>query len=98
MLFDADKLDVLGAIGVVRVLGYAQQAGQPVYSLPSEQFLRSGVEEPGEPHSAYHEHLFKLRKVKERLFTAEAHKIAEGRHAYLDEFFERLLAEMRGEL
>ncbi len=97
VLFDADKLDVLGAIGVVRVLGYAQQAGQPVYSPPSEKFLNTGIEEPGEPHSAYHEHLFKLRKVKERLFTTEARKIAESRHAYLDEFFTRLLAEMKGQ-
>ena len=62
VIFDADKLDVLGAIGVVRVLGYAIQAGQPDYAEPSQRFLVTGEEEPGEPHSAYHEHLFKLRR------------------------------------
>ncbi len=96
ILFDADKLDVLGAIGIVRVLGYAQQAGQPAYSPPSRQFIETGQAEPGEPHSAYHEHLYKLRNVKNRLFTAEARQIAAGRDAFLDEFFQRLIGEFAG--
>lgn len=97
VLFDADKLDVLGAIGVVRVLGYAIQAGQPAYAEPSQHFLETGEEEPGEPHSAYHEHLFKLRKVKDRLFTATARAIAEQRHAFLEAYFTKLSSEFHGE-
>ncbi|MRR31084.1 HD domain-containing protein, partial [bacterium] len=93
VLFDADKLDVLGAIGVARTIGYAVQAGQPIYAQPSAQFIATGKGEPGEPHSAYHEHLFKLSKVKDRLFTASARKIAVDRHAYLDAYFKRLIAE-----
>jgi len=96
ILFDADKLDVLGAIGVARVIGYATLAGQPWYAEPSEQFLRSGQEMPGEAHSSYHEHLFKLRKVRERMFTAAARQIADERLRYLDEFFKRLIAEWNG--
>lgn len=97
VIFDADKLDVLGAIGVVRVLQYATLAGQPAYAEPSARFLETGQEEPGEPHSAYHEYLFKLRKVKDRLFTPAARQIAAGRDAYLAEFFQLLGAELRGE-
>jgi uncharacterized protein len=96
VIFDADKLDVLGAIGVVRVLGYAIQAGQPAYAEPSEHFLDTGEEEPGEPHSAYHEHLFKLRKVKDRLFTDSARTIAEQRHDFLDAYFAKLSSEFHG--
>jgi len=98
VLFDADKLDVLGAIGVARVIGYAVQAGQPVFAEPSAQFRATGAEEPGEPHSAYHEHLFKLSKIKDRLFTASARQIAAARHAYLEEYFKRLIAERSGDL
>ena len=98
VLFDADKLDVLGAIGVARTIGYAVQAGQPIFAQPSAHFLATGEGEPGEPHSAYHEHLFKLSKVKERLFTETARKIAADRLAYLDNYFNRLIAEMNGNL
>jgi uncharacterized protein len=96
-LFDADKLDVLGAIGVARVIAYAALAGQPFFVQPSDQFLQTGNKLPGEPHSAYHEYLFKLRRVRERLFTQAAREIAEGRNAYLTDYFERLQCEIRGE-
>lgn len=96
ILFDADKLDVLGAIGVARVIGYASLAGEPFYEQPSRQFLETGQEVEGEAHSAYHEHLFKLKKVRERMFTLTARAIAEERLKYLDEFFERLIAEWNG--
>ena len=98
VLFDADKLDVLGAVGVARTIGYAVQDGQPVYARPSTRFLATGEKEPGEPHSSYHEHLFKLSKIKDRLFTASSREIAAERHAYLDNYFKRLIAEMSGEL
>ena len=98
VLFDADKLDVLGAIGVARTVAYAALAGQPFYLEPSEQFLCTGQEAPGESHSAYHEFLFKLRKIKDILFTETGRAIAQERHRYLQGYFERLGAEMRGEL
>jgi uncharacterized protein len=98
ILFDADKLDVLGAIGIARVIAYAALDGQPFYAQPSQQFLDTGVESPGEPHSSYHEYLFKLRKVKERLFTPTARALAKDRDAYLADFYTKLMAETRGEI
>ena len=96
-LFDADKLDVLGAIGAVRVVVYAALAGTPFYSEPSDQFLDTGVEAPGELHSAYHEYLFKLRNIEKRLFTPTARALARDRGQYLDEFFNQLIAEINGD-
>ena len=96
-MFDADKLDVLGAVGAARTIAYAVLAGQPVLSEPSQQFLETGIKEPGEPHSSYHEYLFKLRKVKDQLFTTTGKLIAEERNAFLTEFYTRLLAEYKGE-
>ena len=97
VLFDADKLDVLGAIGAARTIAYAALDGQPSYAEPSEQFLLTGKKEPGEPHSSYHEFLFKLQKVKGRMFTPSGKALAEARHAYLVEFYAQLQAETRGE-
>jgi len=98
ILFDADKLDVLGAIGVARVIGYAAINHQPFYAQPSQQFLASGRKVPGEPHSAYHEYIFKLIKIKERLFTQSAKKLAVEREKYLTEYFFRLKAEIDGRM
>lgn len=97
VLFDADKLDVMGAFGVARTIAYALQAGEPVFAEPSPSFLERGEPEPGEPHSAYHEFLFKLRHVKNRLQTEPARRLAEHRHRVLTGFFEQLAAEARQE-
>lgn len=97
VLFDADKLDVLGAIGAARTVAYAALNNQPFYSEPSQKFLESGEKEPGEPHSAYHEYLFKLRRIKGVLFTSTARALAQERDEYLKEFFHQMAAEMRGE-
>ncbi len=97
VLFDCDKLDVLGAIGAVRTIAYAALAGEPLTGTPSERFQATGQKEPGEPHTPYHEFLFKLTRVPERLHTASARLIAAERHAYLAEFFERLGREIAGD-
>jgi uncharacterized protein len=97
ILFDCDKLDVLGAIGVARAMAYAALAGQPLTGEPSARFRATGDKEPGEPHSPYHEFLFKLSRVKDRLHTATARALAAERHAYLADYFERLRRELAGE-
>ena len=94
VLFDADKLDAIGAIGVVRALAFSVFAGNPVYYPPSERFLKTGEIQAGEAHSAYHEYLFKLIKLKDRLYTPTARSLAEQRHALMAAFFEGLAAEM----
>jgi uncharacterized protein len=91
-------LDVLGAIGIARTIAFDVVVGQPIYLEPSERFLNTGEKEPGERHSSYHEYLFKLSKIKDRLYTQSARSLAEERHRFLAEFFNRLAAEERGEL
>ena len=97
IIFDADKLDAIGAIGVARAIAYSVQGGSPIYQQPSEQFKQTGQKEPGEAHSAYHEYLFKLRVLKDRLYTATACAIAEERHQFMVDFYAQLSAELRGD-
>jgi uncharacterized protein len=97
ILFDADKLDAIGAIGVARAIGFAMQAGQPEYAHPSDLFLQTGQLDQGELHSAYHEYIYKLRKLKERLYTTTARRIATDRHRLMVAFFEQLAQEWSGE-
>jgi uncharacterized protein len=94
LLYDADKLDAIGAVGVARAIAYAVSHGQPAFARPSETFLQTGVTEPGEPHSAYHEFVFKLVKLKERLSTPAARALAEQRHQFMVAYFKQLEEEI----
>lgn len=96
ILFDADKLDSIGAIGVVRALLYAVEHGKPVYSQPSARFIENGDMDIEEEHSAYHEYIYKLRNIKDRLFTNTARQLAEARHDDMCRFFDGLAAEWNG--
>jgi len=98
VLFDADKLDAIGAIGAVRAIAYAVLDSQNLFVDPSEQFLRTGEKEPGEPHTPYHEYLFKLGKLKARMFTPTGRMYAQARHDYLEGFFTRLHAERNADM
>lgn len=95
VLYDADKLDAIGAVGVARAIAYALQAGQPVYAFPSSRFFSSGRLEAGEPHSAYHEYIFKLRNLKAGLLTATGRHLADARHQMMQSYFDSLDMEMR---
>ena len=97
VVFDADKLDAIGAVGAARAIAYAALRGMPFYSEPSISFEESYNLAPGEMHTSYHEYLFKLRWIKDRLYTDSAREIAEVRHKYLIGFFEQLCAEYQGE-
>lgn len=97
VLFDADKLDAIGAVGAVRSIAYAVLAGQPLHTEPSPKFIKTGEKEPGEAHTPYHEHLFKLSTLKKRMFTKSGRSFAEARHTFLQNFFEQWQAELKAE-
>lgn len=94
ILYDCDKLDVTGAIGVLRTVAYAALAGQSLVGEPSESFKATFQKEPGEPHTPYHEFLFKLSRVQ--FHTATAQALAQERSRFMAEFFERLQRETLG--
>ena len=92
-LFDADKLDSIGAIGAARAIAVSVEKGLPFYGAPSARFLKSGRLADGESHSAYHEYWFKLRHVKDRMLTSTGKALAEERHRVMTAFFEALADE-----
>lgn len=97
VLFDADKLDAIGAIGVLRAIAYAVQDGQELYTPPSERFLNSNEKETGEPHTPYHEYLYKLQNLKERMYTRSGQSLAQARHEAMAAFFDQLQDELKHE-
>lgn len=103
ILFDADKLDVIGALGIARSYILAGIHGERMYSdVNIEDYLQDNVTENGRiidvsKHTVNLEFELKLKKIPERLYTAEAKKIAAGRISFMKYFFEVLEQEIKGE-
>ncbi len=100
VLFDADKLDAIGAIGVARAFAYGGAHNQRLWAPFSAVDLARWEDEGDDPqrHTPVHEFVVKLSRIKDRLYTPEGRAIAAERHAYMAAFYERLTAEVKGEL
>ena len=98
-LFDADKLDAIGAVGVARAFAYGGAHGQRLWApIDTVNVARWAAEgDHAQEHTPVHEFVVKLSRLKGRLFTSTGRLIAEERHAYMVGFFERFDAEVRGE-
>lgn len=93
IVFDADKLDVTGAIGVARTLMYGGQVGQGLYRLDQDGRVLTGTETAP---SFFREYDFKLRGIAGGLYTRRARELARGRQKAADDFYSALLAEVTG--
>ena len=91
ILFDADKLDVTGAIGVARTLMYGGEIGQALYHLDEAGAILTA---PDSAPSFFREYNYKLRTTADTLHTPRAKELARGRRAAMDAFSDALLAEV----
>jgi uncharacterized protein len=99
VLFDADKLDAIGAIGVARAFAYGGAHNQRLWA-PLDSVDLEGWEAKGDDpktHTPVHEFVVKLSRIKTRLFTETGRALAEERHHYMAQFYQRLEAEVRGD-
>jgi uncharacterized protein len=98
VVFDADKLDAIGAIGIARAFAYGGAHGQRLWAPMEDINLMAWIEKGDNPdeHTPVHEYVVKLSRIKDRLTTATGRSIAEARHAYMEAFYKRLSAEVRG--
>ncbi len=95
ILFDADKIDAIGAIGIGRAFVFAGEIGAKVHNKDIDiEKTKSYTEED----TAYREFTVKLQKVKDRMLTEEGKRIAEERHKFMVDFFDRLNKEVEGEM
>lgn len=93
ILFDADKVDVSGAIGIARTLIYQGHEGEPLYSLLPDGRVSDGSGDA--VPSFMQEYRFKLEKLYERFCTARGAQIARARQSAAAAFYEALLSEAR---
>lgn len=92
-LYDADKLDAIGAIGVARAFAYAGAHGSRLWVKPAAAITDDDVEVETD-YTPVHEYVFKLRRLLATLHTPTARAIGAERHAAMAAFFTQLDAEM----
>jgi uncharacterized protein len=104
VLYDADKIDCLGAIGIGRLFCITGRYNQKIYSsLPND------IVEPVDPlvvrqlrrrpnYSPAIEFQLLFGELPERMTTATGKELARERYTYMKEFFQRLRQEVEGEL
>ena len=94
---DADRLDAIGAVGIARAFAYGGHAGHPIYDPDEPPKMHQSFEQYKNSRSATINHFYeKLFLLKERMNTPSAKRIAEERHAYMEEFVARFLSEWDG--
>ena len=93
ILFDADKLDVCGAIGIARTIIYKAQVAEPLYSLDGCGGIHDGSGD--EAASFLQEYKYKLEKMYDKFYTKRATSLAAKRQAAARDFYESLLSEVR---
>ncbi|MBC8199823.1 MAG: HD domain-containing protein [Desulfobacterales bacterium] len=93
VLFDADKLDAIGAIGVARAYLFAGELGA---RLHSPEINVEEAESYSKDDTGYREFKVKLNKIRNKILTGEGRKIAKERHLFMEAFFKRFLEEYEG--
>lgn len=94
ILFDADKIDVSGAVGMARSLMYRSAVGEPLYTLNPDGTISDGSD-TDEP-SFFREYHFKLKNIFGKFFTERGREIALSRRRAAEEFYNALLSEVKG--
>lgn len=104
ILYDADKIDCLGAIGIGRLYCITGRYNQKIYSpVPDEivepidpQLIRRLRRRPDYSPSIEFQLLF--ANLPDRMTTPTGRELAHERYTFMEEFFTRLLKEVQGEL
>jgi len=93
VLFDADKLDAIGAVGVARAFLFAGEVGARLHNpdMNVAEARPYSIDDTG-----YREFKVKLSRIKDRILTHEGRKLAKARHEFMVNFFGRFLKEYEG--
>lgn len=93
ILYDADKLDLTGAIGTARAMLFGAEINEPLYLLGP-----NGLPAPGkktEEPSLLREYGRKLKNMPELFFTDEGKRLAAKRQTAMDAYFKALKREIK---
>ena len=91
IIYDADKLDSVGAVGLGRAFLFAGREGAKVHNT-KEEALSSPAYSVND--TAYREYLVKQRYIPEKMLTKTGKRVVEKRVQFMKEFFQKLDEEV----
>lgn len=91
ILFDADKLDVSGAMGIARSLIYKGIVSEPLYSMLPDGTVSTG--ENDTVPSFFHEYKYKLENLYSHFYTKRGSELAKERQQSAVDFYNSLYHE-----
>ena len=95
---DADRLDAIGAVGIARAFAYGGHTGRPLHDPAIAPVAHSSFASYQKNTAPTLNHFYeKLLHLKDRLNTDAARVVAAGRHAYMETYVARFLAEWAGQ-
>lgn len=92
ILFDADKLDATGTIGIARTLLYKGKVNEGLYSLLPNGKVSDGAKDVSP--SFFQEYKYKLEKLYDRFYTKRGNVIAKERQQTAVSFFDDMYKEV----
>ena len=92
ILFDADKLDVTGTVGIARTLLYQGALSRPLYSLLADGTVSDGTGDCAP--SFFQEYKFKLEKLYDRFYTQKGTQLAQSRRTAAEAYYKSLYEEI----
>ena len=92
ILFDADKIDVTGTIGIARTIFYQGQVSEPLYTLLPDGQVSDGTDDT-EP-SFFREYKYKLEGLYSKFYTKHGAKMAANRQASAAAFYRSMVEEV----
>lgn len=93
ILFDADKLDVVGAMGIARTLVYKGAVAEPLYSVCADGTVSDG--EGDENPSFFQEYKYKLEHLYSKFYTKKGTQMAKERQQAAVDFYNSLYHEVQ---
>jgi len=91
ILFDADKLDAIGAVGIGRAFQFAGEVNAILHNKDVDIHKTKSY---SVDDTAYREFLVKLQYIKDKMMTSTGKKVAQKRHNFMVKFFKTLNDEI----
>ncbi|SHI16603.1 uncharacterized protein SAMN02745823_02951 [Sporobacter termitidis DSM 10068] len=93
IVYDADKIDATGTLGIARTISYRADRAEPLYTLAPDGTVSDGSADSAP--SFLQEYKFKLEKLYGKFYTKRAAALMVPRQKSAADFYRSMLAEIK---